>query len=104
MGDHEADAQVAVPAVPAGQPVETGDPLERRQPRQQDDLDEREVAADQPREGGKPREEIGGAVRRQVVVCDPEPAEEGDVAEVDRPGDKEREAVRGARACAVADD
>ena len=85
VDDHEVDAEVAVPAVPLRQAVEAGEPLEHRQPREQHDLHEREIRADETGEPGRPREQVGRRVHGEIAVVDPDPDEGADVAEVDRP-------------------
>ena len=47
MGEHEVEHRVAVPAVPDGEPVEPDETLEERQPREQEHLDQRQVAGEQ---------------------------------------------------------
>ena len=50
--------RVPVPAVPDRQPVEADDPLEERQPREQEDLDQRQVAGEERRDAAEPEQDV----------------------------------------------
>ena len=97
--DHEIDAEVAVPAVPVRQAVEAGETLEHRQPREQNDLHEREIRSDQPRQAGGAGEHVARRMHQSGCRCRPRIfAIHRDVAEVDRPGADDDDVVR--RPCA----
>ena len=58
MGEHQVDDRVAGPAVPDGQPVEADEPLEERQPGEQEHLDQRQVAGQERGEAAHPEQEL----------------------------------------------
>ena len=73
--EHETDHRVAVPAVPDGEPVEPDEPLEERQPCEQEHLDQRQVAGEQRRQ--PPEADQRGVeavpVVAEAVGCRPRP-------------------------------
>jgi hypothetical protein len=73
VGDDEVDADVAVPAVPARQAVETDRALERGDPRQQEHLEEREVGGEQACEPREARQSLTGRVHVEVPAVHPQP-------------------------------
>ena len=80
--DDEVDARVPVPAVPAGEPVEPDGAFERRDARQKNDLDEREVGAQEPGEPPDACESVSGGVHAlDVAAVPPEPHEPQAVAD-----------------------
>ena len=66
--EREIDDGVAVPAVPDREPVEADVALEERQPREQQHLDQREVAGEERRQAARAEQEVVEA--REPVVGD----------------------------------
>ena len=87
--DDEVDRRVPVPAVPDGEPVEADEPLDERQAREQDHLDEREVGAEETRDAGDARQRLAGGRRVEVAAVGPEPDDAAGVAEDERPDERE---------------
>jgi hypothetical protein len=83
---HEVQRRVAVPAMPVGQPVEADEPLEPLESCEQDDLYEREVRAEEPRDPSDAREQIAGRVDLGgIAAMPPQPDDHDDVTQSDRP-------------------
>ena len=84
--EDQVEARVPVPAVPDGEPVEAGETLEPRQPRQQHDLQERGVGAEEPGDARDAREQLAAVVNvGDVAAVRPEPHDHPGVAENDGP-------------------
>ena len=100
VGEDQVDHRVARPAVPDRQPVEADDPLEERQPREQQDDDQRQIPGEERREAAHSEQEV---VERVPVVADlvavaageRDPEDEREVPEHEDP-----ERRRRSRACA----
>ena len=88
VGEHEVDARVAVPAVPDAQTIEAGQPLQHRQPRQQDDLEEREIRRQQARDAGDARQDVAARACGEIAAVHPEPDDRDRVSDQHRPDER----------------
>ena len=97
VSEDEVERRVAVPAMPRRQPVEAEQPLEHRQPREQHDLDQREVCPEQAGDAADAREQVGRRPRMGIAAVPPEPDDHGRVPRHDQPDERDGGAARQAR-------
>ena len=98
VGEDQVEHELAVAPVPHRQPVEADEPLEPRQPGEQQHLDEREVGAEEPGDPAQAGGEIAPRVDgRDAAAAEPQPDDHGRVDPDHRPEERgEGDAARAA--------
>jgi hypothetical protein len=82
--EHEVEAPVAVPAMPGAEPVESDEPLQPGQPREQQHLEERGIRPEEPGDPREARQPLAGAVDAEdVAAVPPQPHDRGEIADED---------------------